>query len=81
MTTTAQAAETTTFTLRTDDAAWIIRHHGVTDDTGKTFVQVPAAEVEQFTRMGRPWIRTVFADVPADALNAMISCPVAWTEG
>ena len=72
---------TTTFTIRTDDTAWIARHFGATDDTGKTFVQVPAAEVEDFDRMGRPWLRHTFTDVPADALNATISCPVAWTEG
>ena len=75
------STETATFTLRTDDTAWIERNHGATDDTGKTFVQVPAAEVEQFDRMGKPWLRHTFADVPSDALNAAISCPAAWTEG
>ena len=74
-------AETVTFTLRTEDRAWVYRNHGSTDDTGKTFVQVPAAEVEHFDRMGRPWLRHTFADVPDDALNAAISCPAAWTEG
>ena len=63
--------------LRTDDTAWIARNHGTTDPDGKTFVKVPAAKVEQFTRMGKPWIRHIFADVPADALNAAISCPAA----
>jgi hypothetical protein len=69
---------TTTFALRTDDAAWITRNHGTTDADGKTFVQVPAAQVEEFDRMGQPWIRHVFTDVPSDALNAAISCPAAW---
>jgi hypothetical protein len=72
-------SKTATFAVRTDDAAWVTRNHGVTDAAGRVLVQVPAAEVERFERMGRPWIRHTFADVPADALNATISCPAAWT--
>jgi hypothetical protein len=69
---------TITFALRTDDTAWIARNHGVTSRDGKTYVEVPADEVEQFTRLGKPWLRHVFADVPSDALNAAISCPAIW---
>lgn len=80
--TTAQAAETTTFALRTDDAAWIKRNAQISvGEDGLVWVYVPAAEVERFNRMGKPWLRHTFADVPADALNATISCPVAWIEG
>jgi hypothetical protein len=75
------STETATFALRTDDAAWIARNHATIGEAGRVLVQVPAAEVEAFTRMGRPWIRHVFADVPADAINAAISCPAAWVEG
>jgi hypothetical protein len=70
--------ETATIALRTEDQDWINRNHGVTGEAGRTLVQVPASEVEAFTRMGRPWLRHVFTDVPADALNAAISCPAAW---
>ena len=73
--------ETATFALRTDDTAWIARNHGTIDEAGRVLVQVSADEVETFDRMGKPWIRTVFADIPDDALNAVISCPVAWTSG
>lgn len=73
--------DTTTFALRTDDTAWIARNNGTIDEAGRVLVQVSADEVETFDRMGRPWIRTVFADIPADALNAVISCPVAWVAG
>ncbi len=78
----SNTAETTAFALRTDDADWITRNHGIADpETARTFVQVPATEVERFDRMGRPWLRHTFADVPADALNATISCPAVWVEG
>jgi len=69
---------TITFALRTDDTAWITRNHGTIGEAGRVFVQVPADQAETFTRMGRQWLRHVFADVPADALNAAISCPLAW---
>ena len=70
--------ETATFALRTEDQDWITRNHGVTGEAGRVFVQVPADSIKRFDRMGRPWLRHVFADVPADALNAAISCPAAW---
>ena len=75
------AGRLTAFAVRTDDAAWIARNHGTTDDAGRVLVQVPAAEVERFDRMGRPWLRHIFADAPADALNSAISCPAVWVEG
>ncbi len=68
------------FALRTDDAAWIARNHGTTDQAGRVLVQVPAAEVQKITRMGKPWLQHTFADVPADALNATITCPAIWVE-
>jgi hypothetical protein len=71
---------TTTFALRTSDAAWIKRNSGVTDETGRVLVQVPAAEVEKITRCGKPWLQHRFADVPRDAMNAAITCPAAWVE-
>ena len=77
---TTQQADTVAFALRTDDTAWVTRNHGIIWENGRVFVQVPAAEVERFDRMGRPWLRHTFADVPADALNATISCPAVWTE-
>ena len=70
--------ETTTFALRTEDTAWIARHHGVTGAHGRTLVQVP--EVERITLGGRPALRCTFADIPADALSATIVCPAAWAE-
>jgi hypothetical protein len=70
---------TTAFALYTSDTAWITRNHGITGEAGRVIVLVPAAGTERFGRMGRTWIRHVFADVPSDALNAAISCPVAWT--
>lgn len=74
------ATETTTFALRTDDAAWIARNHGQADASGRVVVQVPAAEVGKVTRMGKPWLQHTFRDVPADALNATITCPAIWVE-
>ena len=71
---------TTTFALRTGDTAWIKRHNGVTDETGRVLVQVPASQVEKITRCGQPWLTHRFADVPADALNASLTCPAAWVE-
>ena len=79
--TTAQgsSARLTAFALRTDDTAWIERNAEISvGDDGLVWVYVPAAEVERFDRMGRPWLRHTFADVPSDALNATISCPAAW---
>ena len=74
-------AETTTaFALRTDDAAWITRNHGVTDDAGRVLVQVPAADVEKVTFCGHPHLRYRFADAPKDAGNANIMCPAIWVE-
>jgi len=70
----------TAFALRTDDAAWIARNHGTTDQAGRVTVQVPAADVQKITRMGKPWLQHTFADVPADALNATITCPAIWVE-
>lgn len=64
------------FSLRTDDTEWIKRHALIpVGEDGLVWVYVPAAEVERFDRMGRSWLRHTFADVPADALNATISCP------
>jgi hypothetical protein len=69
----------TAFAVRTDDAAWIERNAQISvGEDGLVWVYVPAAEVERFDRMGRPWMRHTFADVPADALNATISCPASW---
>ena len=76
---TKTTARVTAFALRTDDAAWIGRNSEISvSQDGLVYVYVPAAEVERFDRMGRPWLRHTFADVPADALNATISCPAAW---
>lgn len=69
---------TTTFALRTDDSAWIKRNHGTVGEAGRVFVRVPAGQVERRTFAGVPMLRHVFADVPADALNAAIACPAAW---
>jgi hypothetical protein len=72
--------QTVPFALRTDDAAWIARNHGTTDDAGRVIVQVPAAEVTKITTCGRPFLMHTFADVPDDALNATIRCLAAWVE-
>jgi hypothetical protein len=74
-------SNTVPFALRTDDAAWIARNHGTTDEAGRVHVQVPAAEVGKVTFCGKAMLRHVFADVPADALNAAIACPQAWVTG
>jgi hypothetical protein len=71
---------TTAFALRTGDVAWITRNHGATDDTGKTFVQVPAAEVSKVTSCGRAFLVHTFTDKPADAPNATIRCLAEWAE-
>lgn len=71
---------TVTFALRTSDTAWIARNHGTTDEAGRVLVQVPADQVGKVTRMGRPWLTHTFADVPADALNATVTCPAFWVE-
>jgi hypothetical protein len=79
MTTTQNTAgRLTVFALRTDDAAWIERNAQVVDGEGRVYVYIPAAEVERFERMGTSWLRHTFTDVPADALNATISCPASW---
>ena len=70
--------ETITFALRTEDSAWIERNQATPGEAGRVYVQVPASEVTQTTRCGKPWLTHVFADVPADALNAAIGCPAAW---
>ena len=69
---------TITFALRTSDNAWIERNRGTAGEDGRVLVQVPASEVTRHTFAGVPMLRHVFADVPADALNAAISCPAAW---
>jgi hypothetical protein len=79
--TTQQAGRVTAFAVRTEDAAWIERNAQISvGEDGLVWVYVPAAEVERFERMGRTWLRHTFTDVPADALNATISCPAAWVE-
>jgi hypothetical protein len=76
------AGRVTAFAVRTDDAAWIERNAQISvGEDGLVWVYVPAAEVERFNRMGRPWLRHTFTDVPSDALNATISCPAVWVEG
>ena len=65
-----------TFALRTNDQAWIARNGGTLDADGKVTVQVP--DVERVTFAGRDWLRHTFRDVPADALNGSIMCPLAW---
>lgn len=69
---------TIAFALRTDDTAWIARNNGTIGEAGRVFVQVPASEVEMTTFAGVPMLRHLFADVPADALNAAIVCPAVW---
>ena len=71
---------TTAFALRTNDQAWITRNHGITDDTGRVLVQVPATEVEKVTFCGQPMLRHFFADCPSDMDNPHIACPAIWVE-
>lgn len=66
----------TKFVLRTSDAAWIKRHNGTVDSDGKVTVEVPAVDHVKFA--GHDWIRHTFTDVPRDAQNGSIMCPVAW---
>jgi hypothetical protein len=66
----------TTFVLRTSDQDWIARNGGTVDNDGKVTVQMP--DVERVTFAGRSWLRHTFRDIPADALNAGIMCPLAW---
>jgi hypothetical protein len=52
------ATDTIAFALRTEDAAWIKRNAEMVDGkNGLVWVRVPAAEVERFDRMGRPWMQ------------------------
>lgn len=76
--TNTQSTATRTFVLRTNDRRWIKRNGGVVDADAKTTVQVPADQVEEFTFCGNQWLRHHFTDVPSDALNANIACPVKW---
>jgi hypothetical protein len=78
MTATAQDARTVAFALRTSDTAWIKRNNGVTGEDGKTFVQVPANEIDAIKFGPADVLRHVFADVPSDAGNAATMCPAKW---
>ena len=75
---TAAPADTTGFALRTKDAAWIKRHNGRADDSGRVHVTLPAAKVEHLTFAGKPWLRHKFADCPKDFPNALVMCPAQW---
>jgi hypothetical protein len=66
----------TAFALRTSDEAWIARHDGVADDKGRVVVLVD--DVERVDFAGREWLRHTFTDIPRDAWNGSIMCPVAW---
>jgi hypothetical protein len=71
------------FAILTSDTDWIARNHATPSPKGdgRVIVQVPAEYVARHTFAGTEMLRVTFADVPADAINAAISCPAAWVEG
>lgn len=64
------------FVLRTSDQAWIDRNGGKVAPNGRVLIEVN--HVERDVHGGIEFYRTTLDDLPADALNRHVMCPVAW---
>ena len=71
---------TTTFALRTSDAAWIRRIAPSPARLAACSSRSPPARLRRSPAAGSRGSCTASPTFPADALNASLTCPAAWVE-
>ena len=71
------------FAVLTEDTAWAERNCATPSPKGdgRVIVRLAESAVQRHTFAGVEMIRHTFGDVPSDALNATIGCPVRFVAG